>query len=221
MLLDIRRPRVHLGERRGELAVWRDRKPPLPQQVEQRKLLLDRKLFGLLDGDRVREKSKRTSRADRGVELTQRARRGVTRIREHGLAGAHALLVHLLESAVGHVHLAPHFHHERMPGTAQAKRYLLDRPEIRRHVLTDHAVAARCAGDEHAFAIAQAHRGAVDLELACVAGFPNVRTHQFDETFFPRLELSSIERVGEGQHRHEVLMFRKHRLRLDAHATRR
>ena len=88
----------HLVERRAVPAMRLDRKAPARERVEQLALRREGKRDVRRRGDGEAEEAERALRGDRGIELAQRARGGVARIREDRLAGLRALLVQLLEA---------------------------------------------------------------------------------------------------------------------------
>src|SRR6185295_8987335 len=104
-----------------------------------------------------------------GVELSQRAGRGVARIRVRRLARFLALFIGFRELALGEVDLAADLHLFRPALSLQPQRQVQDRPQVWRHVFTFDAVATRHAGDEHAVLVGEADGGAVDLYLERVA----------------------------------------------------
>jgi len=111
----------------------------------------------------VSEEAQRTLARDVGIELAQRARRGVARIREQRLAGGGLALVHSGEVGVAHVDLAAYLEHVGHAG--RVRRDVVERLEIARDVLALEAIAAR--GTQHEAAALVSKRGgeAVDLRL--------------------------------------------------------
>src|SRR6266478_3628413 len=120
--------------------------------------------------DAVADEVERARGGDRGVELLQRPRGGVARVREHGLPGLLALAVQLLEGLERQVDLAADF--EELGGlprlAPQAERHAPDGPDVGRDVLADGPVAARRADGEDALLVDQLDRDPVDLRLGHV-----------------------------------------------------
>ena len=67
--------------------------------------------------------------------------------------------------------------------------------DVRRDVFTDGSVAARRSRHEDAILIRQAHRRAVDLELAVVPGAAHFFSSKSHDALLPRRELVLVERV--------------------------
>ena len=108
-----------------------------------------------------------------------------------------------------------------MIGAGESQRDVAKRAQIRRDALANQSVAARSAFDEHAFAVGETDRAPVDLELAGVARAQHVVAGKTHQSLLPRRELFLVERVGERQHRHQVLMLDQLTRRLGAYALRR
>ena len=155
---------------------------------------------------------------DLGVELAQRSGGGVARIGEGGLAGLLALSVELGEPGLGEVDLPADLHQLGPALALELERDLTDGPQIGGDVLALDAVAARRSDGEHAVAVREAHRRAVDLHLEGVARRPDLR-HEPRVPVLPLAELRFAERVGERQHGHEVTLLAKLVGRLGAHAV--
>ena len=196
----------------------------MPHDGEPREelgLRRDGKLRAVRERDRVAEEMERAGRGGLGIELPERARGRVARIREYRLSGGDALLVHALETAERHVDFAANLHHGRILGAAQLEGYVANRAQVRRHRLADDPVAARRPLDENAVAVREADGGPVDLELAGVAGVANVFAGHAHDALFPRRELFFVERVRQRQHRHEMRVLGELAGRLGADALRR
>src|SRR5581483_234874 len=94
-----------------------------------------------------------------------------------------------LETAVWQIRLAADLHQGWMARALEAKRNLVDGPEVGRDAFADRSIAARGAFDQHAVPIRERNRGAVDLELAVVAGGAHVFAGKADEPLFPGRQL--------------------------------
>src|SRR6185503_20842009 len=66
----------------------------------------------------------------------------------------------------------------------------------------------------------EADSPAVDLELAVVAGAAHLLAGEPDDALLPRRQLVFVERVAQGQHRHEVLVLGELALHLRPDALR-
>ncbi len=124
-----------------------------------------------------------------------------------------------VKSRERHVDLAAHLEQRRRVGDVQRDR--ADRAQVVRDVLADLAVAARGAALEHAVAVDEADRQAVDLGLdhererrVADALAREVVAHPLD----PRAQLLLGAHVAEREHRLEVLdlLQAPHRLAADA-----
>ena len=87
----------------------------------------------------------------------------------------------------------------------QLLRNALDRANVRRHVLTDLAVAARCSPDERPVLVRQRDRNTVDLQLA----EERRAGHSARDAVGPRLQLFPREAVIERVHACVVLRRRE------------
>ncbi len=132
--------------------------------------------------------------------------RGVARVHERRLTGFRTPLVERGEVFEGHVDLASHLHQRRR--VVDPQRDGADRAQIVRDVLADLAVAAGGTALEHAVAVEQADRQAVDLRLHDIveAGLLDalsgqVVAHPLD----PGAQLLGRAYVAEREHRLEVL----------------
>ena len=148
--------------------------------------------------ERVHEQGQRAGGGDLGVLLSERARRGVARVRERPLLGGEQLLVQPLERLHRQVDLAADLevggrilHLEPLGDAAH-------RPDVGGDVLADPAVPSGRALREHAVLVGQRHRDPVDLELAGIAG---ARPDTALDPGHPRLDLLTAERVVEREHR--------------------
>ena len=153
----------------------------------------------------VSEETERPRRGDRRIELAQRAGGSVARIDVELLAGLRLLAVKVEERGLGHVDFAAHLAHRRYATAFQPVRNVLQRLHIGGDILAFGAVAARRAGDELAFLVAQRHRQAVDLRLGGECDLLVLRQTQkaadaadeIDDVFFGK-------GIVERQHRHRV-----------------
>ncbi len=174
----------------------------------------------------VRSRSRRSGRGRDAVilgsRLAERARYGrVARIGEHRVAGPHTLLVHSLETGERHVDLAADLHHERVILAAQSERDRRDRPQVRRHAFADDSVAPCRPFDQHAFAVRQRRRCAVDFQLTVIAALASVFTGEAHDPLLPRRQLFFVERVRQREHRDEMRVLHERTGRLRANALRR
>ena len=151
--LDVMRPRRDVVQRFAPHVVWCHRNPPLGQRGQHLALRSERKRRAWGRGDGVAVEAKGAHRRDGRVELPERAGRGIARVREDRLAGLHARLVHLLEPVERVVHFAANLDDRRRRLRSEAERHVAERPDVRRDVLADRAVAAGCARHQHAVAI--------------------------------------------------------------------
>ena len=136
---------------------------------------------------------------DLGVLLAQAAGGGVARVHERARALGLGLLVEPGEARHRHVHLAPHLEHVGHGRSGEAFRDDGDGGDVRRHVLA-HAAVTTCGRLAVAAAlVAQAHRQAVDLQLADVGD--GLVGEAAGDARAPRLELRARHRVVEAHHR--------------------
>src|SRR5207244_13053842 len=111
---------------------------------------------------------------DLGVELAQRARGGVARVGEGGLARLLALAVELYEAGLGEIDLAAHLH---QPGPALAReppRHVHYGTEVGRDLLADQAVPARRAAAEQSLLARATPAGAVGLHFGRTSSGANL-----------------------------------------------
>ena len=99
-----------------------------------------------------------------GVELLERARGCVSRIRERLPAERLFALVQLHEAVARHVDFAAHFERFRRV-VRQGKRHGSYRPDVHGDVVADRSVAARRREDELPIFIPERYRNSVDLGL--------------------------------------------------------
>ena len=156
---------------------------------------------------------------ERGVELADGAGGGVAGVHEGREALLGAALVERGEVLQRHVQLAPHLQQRRRALDVQRDR--ADRAQVVGDVLADLPIAAGDAALEHAVAVDQRDRQAVDLRLDHVqkarlgdALAREVVAHPLD----PRAELLLGAGVGEREHRLQVrdLLQPPHRAAPDA-----
>jgi hypothetical protein len=120
-----------------------------------------------------------------------------------GLARGLALRVERREARRGEVDLAPHLEQRGPALPGEPERHIGDGAEVGGDLLAHDAVAARRAHGEHAVAVREADRRAVDLDLHRVAGATDIR-RDARVAVLPRLQLFIAEGVGEGEHRRDV-----------------
>ena len=145
------------------LDVGMDREAVLAQPLQRIPVRGERDPLG--GADRICPERQRPVGGQLRIELTDRARRGVARVHERRQPRLGPALVELCEVRQRHVHLAADFDHRRRIGPVQLERDRRHRPQVVRDVLPDLPVAARGAPLEHAVAIDQRDRQAVDLRL--------------------------------------------------------
>ncbi len=153
----------------------------------------------------VGEEAERTRRRHRGIELAQRARRGVARIGENRAARGRLPLVELQERRFRHIDFAAHLADFGHALAAQLLRHVLERPDVRGHVLADGAVAARRRMDECSALVAQRAGQPVDLRLGrerelLLGGQPEKAADALDEIDHVLVR----ESIAEREHRHRV-----------------
>ena len=167
----------------------------------------------------VGEEAQRARGGDRGVELAQRARRGVARVGEGPRAGRLLPGVERGEVLVGHVDLAAHLQEIGRAGEPIGDR--AHRADVGGHVLADGAVAARGGAHQPAAFVADRQRQPVDLGLGGV-GQRRVGGDA-QEAAHAGVELGHLlgrEHVGERQHPDLVPDFAEALGRRAAHALR-
>ena len=215
--LELRHFRMRVRQVGHQRVVRLHRKAPRGQALEQRMLCLHRQLLtGCLDVEA--EDAETAAARDLGIELAQRSGGGVARIGERGLAGLLALPVELGEPGLGEVDLPADLHQFGPALSLEPQRDLADGAQIGGDVLALDAVAARRPDREHAIAVREAHRRAVDFHLERIARRPDLG-HEPPVPVLPLGELCFGERVGERQHGHEVAMLTELVGRLGAHAV--
>ncbi len=128
--------------------------------------------------------------------LPAAALRGFTNGR---VPSASASLVEPSKARHRHVHLAPHLEHLGHGRSGEAFGDDGDGGDVRRHVLADAAVTTRRRLAVAAALVAQAHRQAVDLQLADVGD--GLVGKAAGDARPPRLELLARHRVVEAHHR--------------------
>ena len=159
------------------------------------------------DSDAVDEDRERALRRDRGIQLPQRAGRGVPCVRSGLASGGELRVVEAREAGEREVDLPSNLGAQRRRlalHRAHPQRDRLDRTEVRGHVLAALAVSARRAPDEHAVLVDQRDRGAVDLRLEHVRD-GLVRAEPLADVVGPLLERLARRHLLERAHRREVL----------------
>ena len=150
----------------------------------------------------VAEERQRPARRDRGILLAQAAGRRVARVDEGLLPRRQRTFVHPLEARPGHVDLAAHLEHVRHDRPRRRDQLVgdvVDRRHVGRDVLADAPVAAGRRLHEPARLEAQAHRQAVDLELAHEPR--RQPTEALRHPFGPGPQLGRVHRVVEAHQR--------------------
>src|SRR5439155_5895013 len=148
--------------------------PPRRELLEQLVLRRDGQLLaGRFDVEA--ENPQATAARDLGVELAQRARGGVARVGESGLARLLALAVELYEAGLGEIDLAAHLHEPGPALSREPQRHVHHGTEVGRDVLADQAVPARRADHEESLLVRKTQGGAVDLHFERIAGGANLR----------------------------------------------
>ena len=139
----------------------------LLQHLERVFLSVDSTSFYI--ADHVAEESERSGGGDLRVELPDRARGGIPRIREQGQAFVGPLLIELAEDWHRQVDLASYLDRPDVIGIGQAKRDRFDRSEISSDVFADNAVASCSSANETAAFVCESNRNSVDLQLGHIA----------------------------------------------------
>ena len=152
--------------------------------------------------DAVAPHRQRPRRGQLRVELADRARGGVARVRVGGLAGSGSLLVERREGGQRQVDLTAHLEQPRRVLDPQRDR--ADRAQVLRHVLAHLAVAARSAADERAVLVDERDREPVDLWLGHEVHLAHLDALTREIALraeHPCGELVLVAGVGERQHR--------------------
>ena len=179
-----------------------DGKTKALERLDHFKLSFSRRLADLTE--RIGEEAQGPAGGDRGIELTQRARRRVARIGEEPLFRRSLARVERRKILMRHVDLAAHLQHG---GRAVFERLgnVVERTDIRGHILALKSVAARRCVDEAAALIAQRAGEAVDFRLR---GEDEIRrVSKLEKAAHPRGEVDDLfvrEDVAEREHRHGV-----------------
>ena len=122
--------------------------------------------------DAVHDRAKRARRGDPRILLPQRARGGVARVGEGGLARLLQRLVQPLERRLGQEHLTAHLEQLGHVVPGQAVRDRLDRLHVQRDVLAGPPVTPGGGAGEAAALVDEVDREPVDLQLAQVGPGP-------------------------------------------------
>ena len=152
----------------------------------------------LLSGDDIVGKHfQTTARRHRRVELSNRSRSSVARIRKARLAFFFAFSIDFLEDAAAKVTLAAHLDFACHPGRAapQLQRDAPNCPHVRRDVLTAETITPRDAAHEHAVFVVNRQRQAVDLQLRDV--LRRLSAGEFPAAFVERAQLVDVVAVVE------------------------
>ena len=140
-----------------------------------------------------------------GILLPQRARRRVARVDVKLLAGRFLPLVEREEIGLPHVDLAAHLGDVGNVLALQRLRHVLQRPDVRRDILADRAVAARRSVDQLALLVAQRHRQPVDLRLGREGErLVCVELEEAADTIGEARHVFFGERIVKREHRHGV-----------------
>ena len=131
------------------------------------------------------------------IQLADGAGAGVTGVGVERLAVAGALLVHALEAVQRQVHLTSYF---QIGGEIAVERVgdALHLAQVAGDILPGLPVAAGGSQDKCSFAIDEAHRQAVDLELGHHA--EGLAVQEVGDAAVPRLQVVPAEGVGQAQH---------------------
>src|SRR6266852_9900404 len=194
----------------------RHRDAPFHQRVQQLRLCLEWQLYSIRRGERIPKESELPGSRNSGIQLSQASRRGVARVGEEGIASARPRLVHLLEAIEGEVDLAPNLNSSLRRALVEAQRNVAHGPDVHRHILPDGAIAARRAHDKKLILVGERDSDAVDLELRGVTRLCDVVARHPYQPLFPSPQLLVVERVGEREHRPEMLVLSELALGLGA-----
>jgi hypothetical protein len=186
-------------------ALSADEEAPVGQQREHSGLGLDSLRQALADGVGAKLEGAQAVRID-VMELAQRARRGVARVREGLLPALEPPRVQPLEGGDRQRDLAAHRDVRRNPAALGVENQgdAVALAEVRRHVLALEAVAAGRADGEAPLLVHQLHAGAVELRLAHVL-HRLVRLQQAPDAFVEGDQLFAAHGIVERQHRDAVL----------------
>ena len=148
--------------------------------------------------ERVHPQAQRPRRRHLRVLLSQRARRGVPRVRERPLPVRGQLLVQPAERLHREVHLAPHLDQRGRVLQQQLRRHATHRADVRRDVLAGDAVTARRAPHQPSPLVRQRARHPVDLQLARepAASPTRVSTRAFHASSSSNENVLSSESMG-------------------------
>ena len=206
-------------ERRAMSAVRLDRESPALERVEQLALGGEgkRDIVGGSGGEA--EEAQRALRGHGGIELAQRARGGVARVREDRLAGLRALFVQPLERIEWQIALAADLDEARRFRVVEAEGDVAHRAQIWRDDLADRSVPARRASDEHSVFVGETDCGAVDLEL-CTVTARRIVAHLARDARLPFAQLVVVKGVPQRDHGDEVRLLGELSLRSGADALR-
>ena len=187
-------------------AVRADRQPERAEPVEERRMRAGhRDVVGRL-AQAIGEEAQRPLGGQRGIELAQAAGCGIAGIHEGLVATGPLRVVHPLEVAPEHEHLAAHLQATRRRAI-EPQRDRADGAQVGRHILADGAVATRGPLHEAPVLVAQADRQAVELQLRAVAQRRGIETSGGGGLAHAPVEAADIvvgECVLQRQHRQRV-----------------
>ena len=201
----------HVGdfsEAPDDAVVRRDGDAPLPVEAiglrlrrQLRSTVGERRRSPLDEPEAMGVEAEAALGRDARILLTQRAGGRVARVGERGLAFGLAARVEGGEVVEAHEHFAAHFHQMRDAIAGQLRGDGRDRADIEGDVLADDAVAARQALNEHAIAVNEVERQAVDLDLAGHGQRLPVGDAQFAaHAVVPAMQFLETEHVIEAEH---------------------
>ena len=174
----------------------------------------------------IGEKREFAAGGDTRIELTQAARRRVTRIGKLLLTFIRLRQIQSLKIRALHQHLAAHLQHLGKLFALQAQGNRAYRAHIRGHILASLTIAARRGLHQNALLIAQIDRQPVKFHLTRIFDTlplcQQTRATQFIlHPLVKRAHLRIAKSIGQRQHRHAVTHFGKLRQRRTAHPLRR
>ncbi len=193
-----------LGGAGAHARLWVDRQAPLGERGVNARLSVGRQLGNLAPG--IGKEAQRPRRRNRGIELAQRAGRGIARIGEHLASARLLLLVETPEVGMCHVDLAAHVDQLGDVAALQLVRDRGDGHHVLGDVLAFHAVAACRRLGERAILVAQRDRQPVDFRLGGegerrIGVELQKAVHALNEV----RHVLGVEGITQRQHRHAVL----------------
>ena len=198
-----------LGNTMSQLQFVADRHAPLLQLLEIADMGI-REFFRDLP-QAVAAEFQRAAGSDLRIQLTQAARRRVTRVGE-GLAASGELgFIEPVKTGLGHKHFAAYFQHCGPATAMQLERDIAHGAHIDADVFTGGAITPGGTAHQVAIAVQQTHRQPVQLGFAAVFNF-RAATKQvacgqikpFTDPAIKFTHIGFIKRIAQAQHGHFV-----------------